>query len=452
MAAVSRSCEINPNLLQRGRKEFQQSPERAFPRLGKKESRREPGRRTGAENRPTSAGDRFFEGALAAPRITADAAGVDWKAALYQQVRQEMSGHEWAMERRGALAGVSRRTLYRFAAEAKPADRAMDRRDAIQRSALEMPSYGRPRMSAEWRRHGRVVKAKRVHRLRREDNLLCRRRQFSATADSRHEFPIYANLAGAAANQYQAASARRYHVYSTGERVRVSGRRSGCLFAPGDWLGARPQPGGEAHRSGAPGGLVAPPQGNGSGASFWWWPSVCSRQLHQPAGAAGHSHQHEPQRKSLRPCRTQSFRKTLKEEEVYRQEYRDLADALRSLRRFLEQVYSEKRLHSSLRQGTSADSGLLAIQVYTMIDHSVTTKKAKLFNNGRSQAVRLPAVFRFEGTEVYIRKDETTGDVILSRKPNTRDELFALRDLNDPDTRDFLKDRVTTPRKERGLF
>ena len=40
--------------------------------------------------------------------------------------------------------------------------------------------------------------------------------------------------------------------------------------------------------------------------------------------------------------------KTLKYEEVYRQEYRDLPDALRSLRRFLEKVYNEKRLHSSL--------------------------------------------------------------------------------------------------------
>lgn len=82
----------------------------------------------------------------------------------------------------------------------------------------------------------------------------------------------------------------------------------------------------------------------------------------------------------------------------------------------------------------------------------MSIRKAKLFNNGRSQAVRLPAPFRFEGTEVYIRKDEATGDVILSRKPNNWDEFFALRDLNDPDTRDFLKDRVTMLPKERDLF
>lgn len=43
---------------------------------------------------------------------------------------------------------------------------------------------------------------------------------------------------------------------------------------------------------------------------------------------------------------------------------------------------------------------------------------AKLFNNGRSQAVRLPSAFRFEGNEVYIRRDEKTGDVILSKRPS----------------------------------
>ena len=50
---------------------------------------------------------------------------------------------------------------------------------------------------------------------------------------------------------------------------------------------------------------------------------------------------------------------------------------------------------------------------------------AKLFSNGRSQAVRLPAAFRFDTTEVFIRQDAETGDVILSRKPATWDGFFA---------------------------
>lgn len=50
---------------------------------------------------------------------------------------------------------------------------------------------------------------------------------------------------------------------------------------------------------------------------------------------------------------------------------------------------------------------------------------AKLFINGRSQAVRLPVAYRFDTKEVFIRQDPETGDVILSRKPATWDDFFA---------------------------
>jgi antitoxin VapB len=50
---------------------------------------------------------------------------------------------------------------------------------------------------------------------------------------------------------------------------------------------------------------------------------------------------------------------------------------------------------------------------------------AKLFINGRSQAVRLPAAHRFEAKEVFIRQDAESGDVILSRRPTTWDDFFA---------------------------
>ena len=51
---------------------------------------------------------------------------------------------------------------------------------------------------------------------------------------------------------------------------------------------------------------------------------------------------------------------------------------------------------------------------------------AKLFTNGRSQAVRLPAAYRFDTKEVFIRQDPETGDIILSRKPATWDDFFAV--------------------------
>ena len=56
----------------------------------------------------------------------------------------------------------------------------------------------------------------------------------------------------------------------------------------------------------------------------------------------------------------------------------------------------------------------------------MTSRTAKIFTTGRSQAVRLPAEFRFEGGEVYVRRDPKTGDVILSRKPDSWDGLFEL--------------------------
>jgi antitoxin VapB len=46
------------------------------------------------------------------------------------------------------------------------------------------------------------------------------------------------------------------------------------------------------------------------------------------------------------------------------------------------------------------------------------SQTAKLFTNRRSQAVRLPAAFRFDTPEVFIRKDPVSGDVILSRRPD----------------------------------
>ena len=67
------------------------------------------------------------------------------------------------------------------------------------------------------------------------------------------------------------------------------------------------------------------------------------------------------------------------------------------------------------------------------------TQTAKLFTNGRSQAVRLPAAFRFDTKEVFIRQDSKTGDVILSRKPTTWDGFFtALEGANVP--QDFLSE------------
>ena len=76
---------------------------------------------------------------------------------------------------------------------------------------------------------------------------------------------------------------------------------------------------------------------------------------------------------------------------------------------------------------------------------------AKLFRNGRSQAVRLPADFRFPGVEVYIRRDPATGDVILSRHPDTSQDFFDLADTLDI-PQDFMTKRGDAPPQKRKLF
>jgi antitoxin VapB len=87
------------------------------------------------------------------------------------------------------------------------------------------------------------------------------------------------------------------------------------------------------------------------------------------------------------------------------------------------------------------------------------TKTAKLFRNGRSQAVRLPAEFRFEGKEVAIRKDPVTGDVILSEAGDRKDkwdDFFKLAKRLKAEAPEefegFMEDRPKTPPQIRDLF
>jgi antitoxin VapB len=68
-------------------------------------------------------------------------------------------------------------------------------------------------------------------------------------------------------------------------------------------------------------------------------------------------------------------------------------------------------------------------------------QKARVFKNGRSQAVRIPAEYRLNSSEVYIRRDEQTGDLILSQSnPTSWDRVFkALDEAGFPDA--FMADR-----------
>ncbi len=104
------------------------------------------------------------------------------------------------LERLCRLAHVSRAGYYRWQ-DAPPdpggtPDADLDLRDEIQRIALESPSYGWPRITAELKRRGWKANHKRIYRIMREDNLLClRRRKFVVTTNSNHNRPVYPNLA-----------------------------------------------------------------------------------------------------------------------------------------------------------------------------------------------------------------------------------------------------------------
>lgn len=70
---------------------------------------------------------------------------------------------------------------------------------------------------------------------------------------------------------------------------------------------------------------------------------------------------------------------------------------------------------------------------------------AKVFMNGRSQAIRLPAEFRFEGPEVDVTRDKATGGVLLTEKPaniGSWDAFFKARAAIPTDELEgFLEDR-----------
>ena len=76
---------------------------------------------------------------------------------------------------------------------------------------------------------------------------------------------------------------------------------------------------------------------------------------------------------------------------------------------------------------------------------------AKLFMNGRSQAVRLQASYRFDCKQVYVRRDSETGDVVISKKPGSWKGYFEMMDNMDIPN-DFMAERNNDVPQERNLF
>jgi len=249
-------------------------------------------------------------------------------------------------------AGVSRAGFYRFlipqGRTAGP--RESDLRHELQKIALEWPSYGSRRITAELGQRGWEVNRKRVQRLMREDNLLClRKRKFLVTTDSRHELALYPNLARGmvltGVDQLWVADItyirlQEEFVYLAvildAYSRRVIGWELDRTLEDSLTLAALRMA--LAHRQ-VRAGLV-----HHSDRGIQYASSDYTRVLKDHQIQISMSRKGNPWDNAT--C--ESFMKTLKYEEVYRSEYRDLAEARARIGEFLEKVYNQRRLHSAL--------------------------------------------------------------------------------------------------------
>jgi putative transposase len=262
------------------------------------------------------------------------------------------------------LGGVSRAGLYRYPPARSSSQPDMVLRDAIQRIALSFPSYGWRRITAELRRQQWTVNHKRVYRWMRADNLLClRRRKFVVTTDSDHGLPVYPNRARSMTLSgldqlwiadityirlelefvYLAvildAFSRRVIGWALEQMLETTLALQALRMAL-----ARRRPGS---------GLV-----HHSDRGVQYASRDYTRLLQDHGIGISMSRPGNPWDNAA--C--ESFMKTLKYEEVYRTEYRDLTEARAGIGEFLEKIYNQKRLHSALgyRPPAEFERGLLA--------------------------------------------------------------------------------------------
>ena len=256
-----------------------------------------------------------------------------------------------SIERMCYLAQVSRASFYRSLAEQMPQEEEMELQAAIQEIALEhRRRYGYRRITAELRRRGMRVNHKRVLRIIREDNLLAvQPRAFVHTTDSEHEWEVYLNLASRmkltgvdqlwiadityirlkAEFVYLAVILDVFSRKVVGWALERTLAARLPIAALEQAIGERQPPPGLVHHS-------------DRGVQY-----ACAEY-------AEILREHQMIPSMSRPANPydnascESFIKTLKREEIYANDYRDLEHLRRNVGKFIEQYYNRCRLHSAL--------------------------------------------------------------------------------------------------------
>jgi transposase InsO family protein len=267
---------------------------------------------------------------------------------VIEQVHDEHP--EMSIERLCELMGVSRSWYYKRPCAEEKAHKDVALRDAIERIVLEFPGYGYRRVTAALRREGWSVNHKRVLRIMREESLLCQlKRRFVPTTDSAHSLGRYPNLIKDTRIDgldevwisdityvrlpttfcYLAAILDAYSRKCVGWHLSRFIDTHLTLSALEMALAARrPAP-----------GLIHHSDQGVQYASSEYVLRLEEADAQISMAAVGNPYEN---------AKAESFFRTLKMEEVYLKDYRTFEEAQENIGEFIEEVYNQKRLHSSL--------------------------------------------------------------------------------------------------------